>query len=115
MDHYITEFNLQRSRAQVRDYAVFMEKKGLGALNPFGMSRQLVVYITDRGCYALFVRGMGEFTEARKLCDGDLTFSADGRLAACSQTGRRFKFIRKYNSGPAADAGDFVRLLQSSI
>lgn len=115
MDHYITEFNLQQSRAQVRDYAVFMEKKGLGALNPFGMSRQLVVYITDRGCFALFIRGMGEFTEAWQLSDGDLTFSADGRLVEDSRTGRRFKFVRKYNNGPAANAGDFIRILQSSI
>lgn len=115
MDHYITEFRLQRGERQVKDYAVFLEKKqGLAALNPFGMSRQLVIYITDRGCYWLVVQGMGEFSEARPLRPEDLLLTDGGSMVRSVRDDRLYRFARKFSNGTASSIGEFALALQES-
>lgn len=115
MDHYITEFRLQLGECQVKDYAVFLEKKqGLAALNPFGVSEQLVIYITDRGCYWLRIRGMGEFTEAKPVRRGDLLLTDGGTLVRCVRNDRLYRFARKFNNGTTANIGEFILAVQNA-
>lgn len=103
MDHYIVEFNRRKEQCKVMDYFVYLEKKeGLAKFNPFASANQLVIYLTDKGCYFLQVQGMGIFTDPVKLeSDGhhQIAFEKNGRVVRSGIYGKLYSYIRKWNNG----------------
>ena len=109
MDPYISAFINTMGNCVVKDYAVYLQKlTGLARFNPFAVSEQLVVYVTDRGCFCCRVQNMGEFTSPVSLQQARLQFSADGRKVSGIDNGRAYTFVRKCKNGVYASRDAFA-------
>ncbi len=114
MDHYISEFINNMGNCDVKDYAVYLQKHtGLARFNPFASAEQLVVYITDRGCFCCRVQNMGEFTSPVSLRQARLQLSADGRRVSGIDNGRTYTFVRKYTNGAYASCDAFAAAVRA--
>ena len=108
MDQYVAEFYKMKDNCQVKDYAVFLEKKtGFQKLNPFHVHEQLVVYLTDKGVFASRVRGMGEFTHPEP--DYFLGLWLEDKCAISDALDKTYTFIRKWKDGCTDSYWDFFR------
>jgi len=113
MDHYIGEFQKYMGTCMVRDYAVYVQKeKGFARFNPFSVTQQMVIYITDRGCYCCLIQGLGEFTQPVSLEAMGLQISIDGRLATIADRDKVFGYVRKYKSGAYASPEQFAAVVR---
>ena len=111
MDHYVSEFYKLMENCQVRDYAVFLEKKtGLSRINPFHVHEQLVVYITDKGTYGVRIRGMGEFGRPQRA--GDLVLWFEDKMLISDVLDRKYTFVRKWKDGCTDSYWDFVQVAE---
>lgn len=113
MDHYVSEFQKYMSTCTVSDYAVYMQKQtGFARFNPFASAQQMVVYVTDRGCYCCLIQGVGEFAQPVPLKTMGLQMSADGRLVTDVDHGKTFGYIRKCKSGAYASLDRFAAVVR---
>lgn len=116
MDHYISELNKNMEGCSVYDYAVYMKKQsGFARFNPFAAVEQLVIYLTDRGCYCCHVRGMGEFTIPVTLERAGLSVSDDGRQVLSLDNDDRYAFTRKWKEGVYAGCEEFGRACVKAV
>ena len=116
MDHYISELNKNMDNCNVHDYAVYMKKHtGFERFNPFAAAEQLVVYLTDRGCYCCHVRGIGEFTMPVTLERAGLSVSDDGRQVFGLDDHVRYAFTRKWKDGVYSGCGEFARACAKAV
>ena len=115
MDHYISEFQNNMGTCEVLDYAVYMQKQtGFARFNPFASAQQLVVYVTNRGCYCCRIQSMGEFTRPVPVEQEGLQMSADGRQVFCTDTGKTFGYIRKCKGGAYASLDQFAAAVREA-
>lgn len=108
MDYYVTELKKNMDNCTVYDYAVYMEKQsGFSWFNPFAVAKQLVVYLTDRGCYCCHVRGMGEFTMPETMERAGLRVHADGKQVSSYDDNVCYTFTRKWKEGVYSSCEEF--------
>lgn len=109
MDYYVSEFNKNMESCVVLDYAVYMQKHtGFARFNPFACSEQLVVYLTEQGCYCCRVQDMGQFTLPVTLERAGLQISADGKRVCNVDNGNLYAYIRKWKDGKYASCDTFA-------
>lgn len=107
MDYYIERLYDSVSNCNVLDYSVYLEKKqGAEIFNVFSPNTQLVIYITDKGCYSLVVDGAGRFGPPER---GRFELSGDGKNARYK--GKNFKLSRKYGKGKYLSVQDFANAI----
>lgn len=113
MDHYVSEFYKNKEDCRVTDYAVYLEKKtGPARFNPFTSSDQMVIYLTDRGCFCSRVKNMGEFTMPVSLERAQLRMSEDGRMVHSLTENTVYAFVRKWKEGACASCADLSAAVQ---
>lgn len=109
MDYYISELNKNMDNCSVYDYAVYMKKHtGFARFNPFAIAEQLVVYLTDRGCYCCHVRNMGLFTMPETLDRLGLSVSANGNQVIGHKNDEVYTFVRKWKDGAYPNCEEFA-------
>ena len=98
----------------MKDYGVYLEQHtGISRFNPFVSQEQLVLFLTDRGTYCVFVRGMGEFCEPTLAKNMEVTVV--GKKLFCGRRGKQYRFVRKWREGCCGDYAAFVENVQATV